>query len=296
MAIQGCSLKETEQFIEVVSKCKQRLIDDKEYLREVLEQGPAYNCIKKYFENFVKFMRYQEEVNISCVYRVRKCKGEIPYLTKQELIYPPPNIEHEDRMNNISSRVLYTAFHEFTAMAETRIDKSFIDSYFQLTRFSIEKPFTVFRLGLFSEIHLNSPRDSEYTKDTMINYFGSQGHDGTMMGYSALECAMADVLYDSGDKYHVLSSILADAIFSMVPSVQAIMYPSMQNRYGVNLAFRKDFADSMKIEYSCLNILKNVYANGFYKYHTLAECIEFNDDKNFSFVDITEPYTNKIRR
>jgi len=199
-------------------------------------------------------------------------------------------------MNNTLFRVLYTSFHEFTAMAETRINDSFIGKHFQLTRFSIDRPIKVFKLGMFSEIHLNAPRDSEFTKKSMEEFFGGQGHDGTMKGFSALECAMADILYGTGDKYYVLSSILADAIFSTNPSIEAIMYPSMQNRFGINIAIKQQVSELMKIEYSCLNRAEGVYANGFYKCVTVEECTDFSDEKKFEMVNIQEPHFNKVRR
>ena len=116
--------------------------------------------------------------------------------------------------------------------------------------------------------------------------FGSEYHDSTIQGYSALECAIADILYDTDKDYHILSSILADAIFTLNPDIDAIMYPSMQNRYGVNLAIKKESADSLEITYSSLNILKNAYPNGFYKYYTKMECLNFNNENNFEFTNV----------
>lgn len=113
--------------------------------------------------------------------------------------------------------------------------------------------------------------------------FGSEGHDTTIKGYSALECAMADVLYDQNDGYHILSSILADAIFSTSPEIDAIAYRSMQNRYGTNFAFKKESADSLSISYSALNRVVEVYRNGFFKYLTEMDCLDFSNSDSFSF-------------
>lgn len=296
MAIMGCNLSEVENFINQVSKVRERLRTDEEFLSRVLNHRNEYEAIKRFFVEFAKYLQYSSYITVNGLYRVRKCEGDQPYSSRKELIYPPPCVEHEDRMNNTLFRVLYTSFHEFTAMAETRINDSFIGKYFQLTRFTIDRPIKVFKLGIFSEIHLNSPRDSEFTKKSMEEFFGSQGHDGTMKGFSALECAMADILYGTGDKYYVLSSILADAIFSTNPSVEAIMYPSMQNRFGMNIAIKQQLSELMKVEYSCLNRVEGVYANGFYKYVTVEECTDFSDEEKFEMVNIQEPYFNKVRR
>lgn len=296
MAILGCKISDVESFINEISKVKERLKNDETYLSGILTHNKEYEAIKKTFVEFTKFLQYSEDIIVTCLYRVRKCNGNTPYLSRKDLIYPPPNIDHMDRMNNTLSRVLYTSFHEFTAMAETRINDSFKGKYFQLTRFSINKPIKVFKLGMFSEVHFNSPRDSENVKQSMEFFFGNQGHDGTIKGFCALECALADILYGYDDKHHVLSSILADAIFSTNSAVDAIMYPSMQNRYGINLAIKQKTSESMKIEYSCLNRVEGVYQNGFYKYFTVKECTDFKDENKFEMVDIQEPYFNYIMR
>lgn len=296
MAILGCNLKEVEHFTNEVSKVMEKLNADEKYLYNVLNHHREYDGIKNFFVNFVKFLTYRHNMVIDTVYRVRKCIGDSPFLSKKELMYPPPNIDHKDRMNNTSFRVLYTSFNEFTAMAETKIDEFFLGGYFQLTRFSIEKPISVFKLGMFSELYLNIPRDSEEVKNAMIHFFGSQEHDSTIRGFSALECAMADILYGVGDNHHILSSLLADAIFSTNLEVDAIMYPSMQNRYGMNLAIKQQFADSMKIDSSFLNCVDEVFSNGFYKYSTVAKCIDFSDEENLSFTNIQEPYFTKTYR
>ncbi len=286
MVIQGFNLDETEQFQNEISKLKNKLHENKNYRNDVINLGKNYTYIKDYFQKITKFFRYSSEAKIESLYRIRTTKINKPFTSRKELIYPTPNLEHEDRMNNINFRVLYVSLNEHTALAETRINKDYIDKYFQLTKFSVKKTLKVFKLGRFSELYFNSPRDSDYVKNEMKSMFGSEYHDSTIQGYSALECAIADVLYDTDKDYHILSSILADAIFTLNPDIDAIMYPSMQNRYGVNLAIKKESADSLEITYSSLNILKNAYPNGFYKYYTKMECLNFNNENNFEFTNM----------
>lgn len=281
--IMGCSLDEVENFTKEINKVRKKLINNEAYRSNVIAQKDEYTFIKEYFQNFSRFLRYSDKAEINKLYRVRKLENDIPYSSRKELIYPEPNLDDKDRMNNTAFRVLYTSFHEFTAMAETRIDRSFIDKYFQLTRFSTNHPLTIYQLGVFSRLHLNTPRDSEYVKKEMKEMFGSEGHDSTVQGYSALECAISDVLYDKNDGYHILSSILADAIFSENPEMDAFLYPSMQNRYGINLAVKKDRADMLDVSYSSLNKLTAVYGNGFFKYSTEMESLDFSDPEKYIF-------------
>lgn len=285
MPIMGCSFDEVRHFTSETSRVRRLLQDNCEYRERVLSYEKEYSSIKEFFTNFIKFLKYTSKVNLENFYRIRKLKNNNPFTDRKELIYPDPYVNHKDRMNNTSFRALYVALHEFTAMAETRLDKSYINKYFQLTKFTTKHEFTVFKLGFFSELHLNTPRDSKYVKNEMKNVFDSEYHDRTVQGYSALECAIADVLYDRSDGYHILSSILADAIFTENQKIDAILYPSMQNRYGLNLAIKKEFADTLEISYTSSNQLTDVYDNGFYKYSTLKECVNYSNSNSFVFTE-----------
>jgi len=281
MAIFGFNLDDTKKFELKVNKIREEIESNNNYKNSILNNEKEYISIKDYFKTVVRFLQYTSKVKIESLYRVRKLDNENPYTDRDNLIYPPPNYQHKDRMNNILFRVLYVSLHEFTAMAETQIGKSYIDSYFQLTRFTTDREFTVYKLGQFSELYIDKPRDSEYVKNEMIRYFGSANYDMTIQGYSALECAVADILYDQRDDYHILSSIMADAIFSVNPSIDAIMYPSVQNRYGTNLALKKDIVDNLNISYTAVNQLDEVYSNGFFKYRTIQDCLKADSDKFF---------------
>jgi len=284
MAILGCNLDETENFHKEVEKLRRKIIDDQDFRLKLSQQTKTYQGVKDFFSTFIAFLQYELPLYCHDFYRVRRSEVEgVPYSSKKDLIYPSkPNAEHKDRMNNTSFRVLYTSFHEFTAMAENRMGHDFIARTFQLTRFTTSKPLKVYELGLFSDLYLNSPGAAELSRQRKIQLLGSDATDRIVRGYSALECAMAEVLYDQTDGYHYLSSILADAIFSNT-EVDAILYPSVQNRYGVNIAFRKECADSLDITYSSLNRLEKVYRNGFYQYRTEMECLDFSNPEKFTF-------------
>ena len=171
-------------------------------------------------------------------------------------------------------------------MAETRLDESCINNYFQLTKFSAKMDFKLFKLGQFCELYKEMPRDSEFVKARMTEWFGSPDHDRTVQGYAALECTIADILYDQEDDYHILSSIMADSIFTVNDSIEAIMYPSVKNRYGANLAVKKELADNLEVTASYVNKLEDAYSNGFFKYQTIKECSGFSDGNLLEFSDV----------
>ncbi|BAK73176.1 RES domain-containing protein [Arcobacter sp. L] len=281
--IKGCNLKEVINFENEINKLREKLKKDENYRKDVINCGSSYGKIKSFFQEFCKFLNYIEKIDGYEFYRIRKNNSDKPFTTRKELIYPEANPNHKDRMNNKNFRVLYVSLNEYTAMAEARLDSSYINKKFQLTRFSTSNALTVYKLGMFSELYFNTDRDSEHTQKIIKNLFNENITDKLIQGYSAIECALADILYDKTEDYHILSSILADAIFSLNPSIDAIMYPSMQNRYGINLAIKKECADVLDIKYTSLNQLVEIYKNGFYKYYTKMECENFKDENNFEF-------------
>lgn len=291
--ISGCSLKDVIHFENEINKLKKKLKENENFRNDVINGGSSYKKIKEFFKAFCRFLNYIEKIDGYQFYRIRKNNSEKPFTFRKELIYPEANPNHKDRMNNKNFRVLYVSLNEYTAMAEARLDSSYINKKFQLTRFSTNNTLTVYKLGMFSELYFNTDRDSEKTQGIIKKLFGEKITDKLIQGYSAIECALADILYDKTEDYHILSSILADAIFSLNPSIDAIMYPSMQNRYGINLAIKKECADVLDIKYTSLNQLVEVYKNGFYKYYTKMECENYEDKNNFKFVMLEAKCINR---
>lgn len=286
MAIHGFNLDQTRNFEREITSLRKKLIVDLDFKEKVLRNEKEYQKIKEFFMYHLGFLRYTFEIDIRYFYRVRKLENQEPFTVRSELLYPSACTQHKDRMNNMSSRVLYVSLHEYTAMAETRVDDSYINNYFQLTKFSANRNIVAFKLGQFSELYKELPRDSELVNAKLQELFGSPHHDGTIQGYAALECAIADVLYSQEDEYHILSSIMADAIFTANGCIEAIIYPSVQNRYGTNLALKKELADNLEIRASFVNKLEDVYSNGFFKYQTIMEFSGFDEAKSMVFSDV----------
>lgn len=189
-------------------------------------------------------------------------------------------------MNNASFRVLYTSLNELTAMSEARLNTKKVGQRFQLTQFRSAQVLRAYNLGDFSRAHLNLPRKSKLYEDFCMNYLGTKDGDKIVQGYAALECALYKVLYSSDEYSYVLSSLLADAIFSAHETIDAISYPTQQSSFGINVAFRQAAADKLKIENSYVNELTGIYSNGFYAYRTLKSCSDFSSPENLRFEDL----------
>lgn len=192
------------------------------------------------------------------------------------------------RMNNHSLNVMYTSYHEFTAISECRLKN---EDWFQLTRFESTKPINYYEIGIFSKIYFNTPRDSDLYKRNLKDVLGLEGNmDTAVRGFAALESALMDGIYSNHDDEisYLVSSVIADAIFSVYSDIDAVMFPSQQQRNGINIAFREEAADTLKITYSCVNKINNKYKTGAYKYRTYHECLEF-DNPNLSYVLVADP-------
>lgn len=284
MAIHAVSLKEVEQLQKTIEKIQHTIRENASYRKAIDSQVGQYQEIKEYFEFQVRFLRYLHIIPSSPFYRIRKIESNIDHYSKtSDLIYPKAEIVKSERMNNASFRVLYTSLNEMTAMSEARLNETGIGQKFHLTQFKSTRDIKAYNIGDFSRAHLNLPRKSEAYKDFCLKYLGDSNVDQIVQGYAALECALYKVLYSSDEHSYLLSSLLADAIFSAHDSIEAISYPTHQTPFGVNIAFRQGVADELKIEHSYVNELTSIYSNGFYSYTTLKKCSSFSNPEHLVF-------------
>ena len=283
MTMLSIGLGEVEALVKEFNRVRIKIRDDEKYREAVVNNERQCDAIRQFFSNFTSFLHYEEDVICEGFYRVRRAPEGVPFRAIKDLKYPEASVHHADRMNNISSRILYTSLHEFTAMAECRIAADFVGQKFQLTKFQIDRNFKAYRLGHFGRLYLDTPRDSVQFFDGAEKLLGSGAGERAIQGYSALEMALGNILYGQDDGYHILSSILADSIFLENPRLDAIIYPSLQNRYGTNVAFNKRTADYLKVKYTCLNRLDEVYANGFYRYSTELECEDYTSPDGLTY-------------
>lgn len=284
MALLGFNLEEAEQANKQIKKLKNLIKKNKDFKESLLTDSEEYKEVKRYFKILCSYLMYRcdsikQGTNF---YRVRPLGLDEEVTSKSGLLYPTLDVATSGRMNNKIFNVMYTSFNEFTACMETGIFKKKIGDRFQLTRFKSNRDLGVYRLGTFSEIYFNLPRDSEAFNAKMEYYkIPSQS---TLKGFSALENLLLGVLYSKDDSSYLLSSILAHAIFEKNEEyspnrIDAILYPSQQSTHGINLAFKTSVADELEVTFTCLNKLEKKYTNKMIKYYTLKECMEITSDE-----------------
>ncbi|SFF38770.1 RES domain-containing protein [Kosakonia radicincitans] len=281
MAILEVSLDEAEQVSIDIATIFNDIKTNKDAMRDISEESYYYRNLKKYFQQWFKFLKYSSEIPVdTCFYRVRPLGSEningVPDVAG--LKYPQKGARF-GRMNNHSRNVMYASYHEYTAIAECQLKEN---DKFQLTRFKSQNPIKVFELGLFSRLYFTTPRDSKLFKDQVRKLFNMDDDlDTTVRGFASLELALMDGLYAidaSRESVYYLTSVISDAIFTEFEYIDAIKYPSVHHRFGENFSFREKVADELEISYTCVNKIGKVYKNGIYKYYTRLECMDFSTD------------------
>ncbi|MCH6141636.1 RES domain-containing protein [Klebsiella variicola] len=281
MAIWGVSLDEAEGVKNDIEKIFKIIQSNDEALDDLARGGDYYKRLKSYFCHWVRFVRTSSVIPSGTpFYRVRRldANNENGVLNVSGLKYAPKG-KAFGRMNNHSYNVMYSSYHEYTAISECRLKEG---DLFQLTRFKSKQPLNYFELGFFSRLYFTTPRDSEFFREQVQKTFGfKDAMDSTVGGFAALESALMDGLYaihDEPEISYYLSSIIADAIFTEFEGIDAVMFPSLQQRFGVNLSFKECVADNLEVDYTCVNEIINKYTTGNYKYYTKLECTDFTKD------------------
>lgn len=281
MAIWGVSLDEAERVKTDIEKIFEILKSNNKALDEIAKGGNYYNQLKAYFCNWMRFVLTSSELPPKTpFYRVRHLNTENQNGIKNVsgLKYAPKGTQF-GRMSNHSLNVMYTSYHEYTAISESRLEEG---SWFQLTRFKSKKPIKYFELGLFSKLYFTTPRDSQFFKEQIKELFGvPDGMDTTVRGFAALESALMDGLYaihDDSKFSYFLSSIIADAMFTEYKDIDAIMFPSLQQRFGINVGFKEEAVDKLEIDLTCVNQITKIFKTGNYQYNTHLQCTDFTND------------------
>ncbi|NCF08721.1 RES domain-containing protein [Kosakonia sp. MH5] len=281
MAIWGVNLDEAELVSDAIVTIFNDLKTNEDALRDISEDSHYYRHLKEYFQSWLKFLQYSSEIPVGTYfYRVRPLDSEnINGVDNISGLKYPRNGSRYGRMNNHSLNVMYASYHEYTAIAECQLKEN---ADFQLTKFKSLKPIKVFELGLFSRLYFSTPRDSTLFKDQVRGLFNMDDvPDSTIRGFAALESGLMDGLYaveESREIAYYLSSVISDAIFTEFEYIDAIKYPSLQQRFGENFSFRENVADELDISYTCVNKISKVYKSGTYKYYTRLECMDFTTD------------------
>lgn len=272
---------ELNQLKEQINKVKELLlIEDSSYFKDLETQQLYYKKLKNYFIIILKYLKFENDLLRNKFYRVRKCRNEVPHINIQYLTYPKISTSPR-RMNNASFPVLYVSFDIKTAINESKLKHN---ENFQITIFESRKSLKVFFLGGFSKLLHQYSINSEETQVEINRLFKKEMSIKVVEQLANLENEISNILYSNEQNYHLLSSVIADALFTLNQNIDAIMYPSLRNRNGMNLAIKGEIADTLTVTESSFNKLdENV--NNTYRYTQEMKCIDFSNKNNLIFSD-----------
>lgn len=279
MAIWVPSLKEVEAAAVSIEKIKNKILTDPNYKSELKIDSKEYLQIHEWFRQYCKFLQYYEYLEPTIFFRVRPLDLDTPYTSPKDLNYKERDPLSLGRMNNPLIDVLYTSLSDQTAMLECNLNKAQVGKKFQLTRFRTTEKIKVYRLGIFADLYLNTGIDTSYRKEKFKHFLNEEKPSYRMLkGYAALETAFLDIMYadaESNQDTYLLSALLAHAIFNTNENrIDAIMYPSQKHRFGMNVAFKQEFADKINIFHTELKEIREIFSTGFFNCISIKECTQ----------------------
>ncbi len=286
MALLGLNLDQVMRFKEMLEEIKNRIKNDELYRNKIIfrECNEGIRVIN-IFKELLSFLRITNQIETDTnLYRVRYIGDENInyYSTREDLMYPPLKNTKLGRLNTTHKQILYTSFHEFTAIAESGIAEN---QRFQLTKFRTGN-ISFYKLGYFLNSYFQRPRDSKETNDFYRSIFGENFTDGFIMGLAAAENVLLSILNDKTEYSYYLSALLSEAIYEINPEIDAIMYNSIKDNTGINLAFFQESAEKLRIVYSCSNVLTRHYFDSFFNYKTTHEKIYHQEDDVSDFIAV----------
>lgn len=292
---------------------KEDLILDTKFRKEITE----------YIEDFLYVMNIKKKkLTDGYLYRIRIIgEDETRFENLSDLLIPPKDKSKQGRMNNDNLRVLYVSFDQHVAELECGVNKLEIGRKYQVTRFQISEPIECYYLGMFSEIIFNLPYNSKKQIEAMeeLGFKNFEVDHHYLKKIALAEGYLADALYTKKDKenkenkenkedkednnnktndlnfknnnknYYILSSFISEIIFNFFEDkIDAILYPSQRNNYGMNIAIKEAALKKITPIITFENKVVENHSEKLVKYHTLSsadlswstEKIEFEETPN----------------
>lgn len=220
------------------------------------------------------------------VWRARKLTQKSPLLNVKELSYPPPQVTGVGRLNNANEPVFYGAIRKETALAEIELEEG---DYVQLAgfKFSENTNINLAMVGQFWYVfktgRLALGEDPEGSVNNYLNSLSPERAYKTLY----IDRFLAELLSDrnSSDKNYLHTRVLTKIIFERT-NAEAVFYPSVKDKEGMNIAIKPLILD-MYFENSSCGVLKinNKLRYGMYDYESIYTARGLDKNKNFIWLD-----------
>lgn len=222
----------------------------------------------------------------SMFWRARLIEGEI-YPNISDLDYPPPEHARQGRLNDLGEPCFYIAAREETALAEVGATEG---QLVQLAGFRIknEFPIRLAVIGEYANVQKNgymhfAGRDPEMTIAKILNYMSRQ----EALKKIYIDRFFASILAapDASANRYMFSRALAQSIYSRV-GAEGIVFPSVKDRGGFNIAVQAEPSDRSFHNVSCLVVRMGVSRRfGLMDFTIVKSAERLDDDWNFVWLE-----------
>lgn len=226
----------------------------------------------------------------SMFWRARVIESEI-YPNLSDLDYPPASFARQGRLNDRGSPCFYIATREETALAEVRATEG---QLVQLAGFRVKHEFPI-RLAVVGEYanvqkngYMHFPgRDPDMTIAKILNSMPHQEALKKLYIDKFFASVLADP--DASENGYMFSRALGQAIYSRV-GAEGIVFPSVQDRGGFNVAVQAEPSDRSFHNVSCLVVRAGKPRDfGLIEFSIVKSAERLDDDCNFIWLEGAEP-------
>ncbi len=218
----------------------------------------------------------------STLWRARIIDGDI-YQNLSDLDFPPPELAKAGRLNNLGSPCFYISQRMETALAEVGAKEGRL---VQLAGFRInnEFPLRLAVIGEYANVQKNgymhfAGDDPDMTIARILNAMPRQEANKHIY----IDQFLASILADpnaSGNGY-LFSRALGQSIYSRIEA-EGIVYPSVKDRGGFNIAVKAEPSDQSFENVSCLVVrIGKPRRFGLVEFTIVKSAERLDDDCNF---------------
>ncbi|MES9906004.1 MAG: RES family NAD+ phosphorylase [Sedimenticola sp.] len=222
--------------------------------------------------------------------------GETPWATVDEMGYRPAEHTKPGRLNDENNPCLYAATRPETALLEIGAKEN---DLVQLVGFraKLETPIRIAVIGELLHVHKTGYlrlTGSDPAK-TMSRYLNSKGVErGRRLLY--IDAFLSHLLADAEAKNagYVRSRALASMVYRNA-DIDGIMFPSVQDLLGMNIALQPTPVDSKVHAVCCQHVrVTRVRAFGFIEYEVIGEAERTTSDGMFVWVKPLAPLRRRF--
>lgn len=228
----------------------------------------------------------------SMFWRARLIENEI-YPNVSDLDYPPPELARQGRLNERGTPCFYVAARKETALAEVGVTEG---QLVQLAGFRVknESPIRLAVIGEYANVQKNgymhfAGRDPDMAIAKIFNSMPRQEALKKLYIDKFFASVLADA--DASTSGYMFSRALGQSIYSRV-GAEGVVFPSVKDRGGFNVAVQAEPSDRSFHNVSCLVVrVGKPRKFGLIEFTVVKSAERLDNDWNFIWLETIDPDT-----